>query len=40
MSNEFEVHCFGNLSIKELEECKEDFLWIFILGSRRNLQPV
>jgi hypothetical protein len=26
MSNEFEVHCFGNLSIQELEECREDFL--------------
>ena len=26
MSNEFEVHCFGNLTIEELEECKEDFL--------------
>ena len=26
MSNEFEVHCFANLTIEELEECKEDFL--------------
>ena len=26
MSNEFEVHCFGNLTIEELEECKEEFL--------------
>ena len=26
MSSEFEVHCFGNLTIEELEECKEDFL--------------
>ena len=26
MSNEFEIHCFGNLTIEELEECKEDFL--------------
>ncbi len=26
MSNDFEVHSFGNLNISELEEAKEDFL--------------
>jgi hypothetical protein len=26
MSSEFEVHCFANLTIEELEECKEAFL--------------
>ena len=28
MSSEFEVHSFGNLTIEELEECKEDFLYM------------
>ena len=26
MSNDFEVHSFGNLNISELEEAKEEFL--------------